>query len=708
MVNIPGYDLNNPQSFESYDSGFNDSFSASSQSQTLSQSPVESIQERISPTFNAPVSKTTAQSLHGRDSWDIEQEFPDIKRGETNLNRETRKRRSVDYNVIKKRRKPALQFLCQTDAKVQDIKSESGVSSRYPHIYSDDEVESIEKEEKEEGPASLLEDSEEDGTNVTTEAACSAPERMQKSWSMNKHSASSSAITGSSQTSTLQYYPEGLGDTDDETQSFPKLYDGIIPIPGFPEFDPEPGDYAAATFDHTGGHLKLPNKGVHLFIPPMAIKEGGTQTVYMYVSDNKKHKPHLSDDGQISLSPTVFCGPHGLSFEEDVLLTLPHYPATYRSEKNMVQCTNTEINEVTKFEEPGDIISIVNKESQSVTIITNHFTGFNIPQPAQIDNDQDENCNDSMQQDIDVDNDGGFMYISIVPYIQRKGDDVAIRLHACPREAIEDVVIEEEQLGGMKADLVRHLRLLKGKDDISATLTLQDGTHEKQTRVMYCDKLFHGIGTSKTFIKHNAGFNQFRCSVNVKQIGQIEEVQFEISEPAVHASTPKTHRSRAAEVNTCMPYFLERDIWLRLEAEDFENVRRTFLSKLLKMEPKEVEAIMRKENPTKTALGIWQTRHGQIEEKEYLLLHDFFFKYQRNDICGILRRYMVDTYKLKLDDIREQIEGERAASGIESPGLSDSGIFSPGDQSITRPPLEKMDVSLSDSAYNTQSTVESD
>ena len=101
--------------------------------------------------------------------------------------------------------------------------------------------------------------------------------------------------------------------------------------------------YFSSTFiEHSGGELVLTGTGIKLVVPEGAIDEGKTEVVKLALLDNPAYAPK-EKDGDISLTPVVMCGPHGLRFKKHVMLVLPHCVAVSDElEENFrVLCSNT-------------------------------------------------------------------------------------------------------------------------------------------------------------------------------------------------------------------------------------------------------------------------------------------------------------------------------------------------------------------------------
>ena len=168
---------------------------------------------------------------------------------------------------------------------------------------------------------------------------------------------------------------------NDATQSLfikkcPKVIQ-ITEVPGYSNFVPPPfAVYSAGKFDKTGGHLLLPGTAVKLFIPPGAITDGTEQAVFLYISSEDRYLMPLEKD-EVRLSPSVFCGPKGLTFEKEVFLRIPRWTRNeVKNWKLQIMCTKTDVNEDTCFQKTEECLPIVNDEF--VTIIVDHFAGFGV------------------------------------------------------------------------------------------------------------------------------------------------------------------------------------------------------------------------------------------------------------------------------------------------------------------------------------------
>ena len=76
--------------------------------------------------------------------------------------------------------------------------------------------------------------------------------------------------------------------------------------------------------DHNGGEVILTDTGIKLVIPEGAIDEGKTEAISLALLGNPEYAPNEMKNKDISLTPVVMCGPHGLRFKKHVLLVLPH------------------------------------------------------------------------------------------------------------------------------------------------------------------------------------------------------------------------------------------------------------------------------------------------------------------------------------------------------------------------------------------------
>ncbi len=83
------------------------------------------------------------------------------------------------------------------------------------------------------------------------------------------------------------------------------------------------GSCSVGFFDKNGGRLTLANDGASLYIPPGAIKTPRMQMVYIYEIPSQQHEGVQLETNETWLTPTVECGPPGLEFNKDVLLSLP-------------------------------------------------------------------------------------------------------------------------------------------------------------------------------------------------------------------------------------------------------------------------------------------------------------------------------------------------------------------------------------------------
>ncbi|XP_070549589.1 uncharacterized protein [Ptychodera flava] len=87
------------------------------------------------------------------------------------------------------------------------------------------------------------------------------------------------------------------------------------------------GDFVGSVFDDKGGYLKLLGGDIVLYIPPDAIEKGQQQPVYCYVNQTCGQ----INTGEVLLTPVVSCGPDGVTFQKDVVLSLSHYAVNTKS-----------------------------------------------------------------------------------------------------------------------------------------------------------------------------------------------------------------------------------------------------------------------------------------------------------------------------------------------------------------------------------------
>lgn len=85
-------------------------------------------------------------------------------------------------------------------------------------------------------------------------------------------------------------------------------------------------NFSASFLTSKGGKICIPGTRISLYVPPGAVDTTDDEPVlvYIYLIPKSKNRGGLKDDSKW-LTPNVECGPPGLSFQRDVLLTMPHY-----------------------------------------------------------------------------------------------------------------------------------------------------------------------------------------------------------------------------------------------------------------------------------------------------------------------------------------------------------------------------------------------
>ncbi|XP_070572101.1 UNC5C-like protein isoform X2 [Ptychodera flava] len=453
-------------------------------------------------------------------------------------------------------------------------------------------------------------------------------------WTENSSQEEKTSEQGASE---LDYVP---------TETFPMKLQDVLPIPDFPNFHPAPGDYKAARFDHNGGCLKLPERGVKLLIPPYAIEQGQTQVVYVYFSKERSHVLPAKNR-EVPLTPTIFCGPHGVKFKKQVLLTLPHCAANARKNwKFTTYSTDTKINEAAKFEADKSVLQIVTKDS--VTVFTDHFTGFGCSGSDQQSHDPEEEMvlgKENIPDDLGK-------HVTIVPYFQRKGKDVIIRVHACYSFQLKDVYEDEDKMGGKQSDVPRQLELVDGEGDLVISVKdldvgVNQGMNQALTNsedtVVKCisfRNLWHGFRQSLTFVVQAIPNGQFRCSVLAQQKFN---VKFQITEFISPVSVPCRRNYKSDDNPTSLPYSLVRDLSLELDVpSEFGCDWRGFANEI-GLSANEIMGLQastgrERSSPTEKLMFFWRQQQEQIGEAEIRSLYDIFRKIRNNSAAGEVKR----------------------------------------------------------------------
>ena len=135
------------------------------------------------------------------------------------------------------------------------------------------------------------------------------------------------------------------------------------------------GTCAVGFFDINGGRLTLPNVGVSLFIPPGAVESKDPQMIYIYALPSSRNEPDL-DPKETWLTPTVECGPSGLQFAKDVLLSMSHCAINHPQWNVQVHRGNGESPEWKKLETGGETITFL--DDKKVTLALNHFSPYKV------------------------------------------------------------------------------------------------------------------------------------------------------------------------------------------------------------------------------------------------------------------------------------------------------------------------------------------
>ncbi|XP_070539112.1 uncharacterized protein [Ptychodera flava] len=128
--------------------------------------------------------------------------------------------------------------------------------------------------------------------------------------------------------------------------------------------------FAAKLVDQLGGVIEVQAMNVHLFIPPNALDK--EELIYIYVDETSHGNEGLHSDESL-LTPTVYCGPPGLKFRRNIILSLPHCAvddeewkfATYRVESSQGQ-----------WKKDSDMMQIA--QNGRLSIFLNHFSSFKV------------------------------------------------------------------------------------------------------------------------------------------------------------------------------------------------------------------------------------------------------------------------------------------------------------------------------------------
>ncbi|XP_070565099.1 uncharacterized protein [Ptychodera flava] len=158
-------------------------------------------------------------------------------------------------------------------------------------------------------------------------------------------------------------------------------------------------------FDKRGGELFLPPTGLMLSVPEYALKPEKSQEIFLAVSGEKDDVPLLAPTER--LATWIVCvGPHGLQFQQPVMLRLPHcHTGRHGVTKVTVYCSQTGLGG-RKFWKKMPLVSehllcIVRPEW--TLLLMQHFTWYTITMES---TDDPENPGEPGQERADA-GDGG-------------------------------------------------------------------------------------------------------------------------------------------------------------------------------------------------------------------------------------------------------------------------------------------------------------
>eukprot|EP00058_Branchiostoma_floridae_P012128 XP_002597616.1 hypothetical protein BRAFLDRAFT_82284 [Branchiostoma floridae] len=145
------------------------------------------------------------------------------------------------------------------------------------------------------------------------------------------------------------------------------------------KFNVVSSNFAAGVFDELGGHLSILEKGISLFIPPGAIA-GGPTKIYIYLESIDVHQDETLPEGQAMMSSTLYCGPPGTQFDEDVVFTLPYQGSGCDAMWNLFPVqTQTAVGETPDWRSLTDDDQAMHFLSNGFcTYFVSHFTGFGV------------------------------------------------------------------------------------------------------------------------------------------------------------------------------------------------------------------------------------------------------------------------------------------------------------------------------------------
>ncbi|XP_077869059.1 uncharacterized protein LOC144360019 [Saccoglossus kowalevskii] len=450
-------------------------------------------------------------------------------------------------------------------------------------------------------------------------------------------------------------------DADSRKRKYPYPIDERQ-VQGFPDFHQSKShNHTSAMFDHRGGILKLNHSGVKVYIPPGAIPEGKEQPIFLYLAEEDRYRP--SPTNSASNSTIVFCGPHGLIFQENVFVTIPHGAGYDRDEwKFQTLITPTDVHENPRYQSADhDVLAITD---ESITFMVDHFTGFG----TKVEPKSEGAMNEVSDAEVVT------QYVRFKPYIQRSGNAIKIRIRGLLPDYMEHCEQEEKQLRGKLADATKMLLLHGNHGDMKVNITnMSEGwtiMNGSGSQLMSHSKLQHSHDCA-TFVLQlcQPCDSQFSCCVHVKQMGVSEStdsVSFNISEPL----GPDSEESGldCNVLDAPLPAHIETKICQKLDEENplgngqdwrmFAEEENLSMSTIQHLQHQKQYG----KSPTRAVLGGWIQRHEHIGQHELLNLVGIFRKIRRIDVAGLLDKHIRARYSVRRGDDTHGILSDTAGN----------------------------------------------
>ncbi|XP_066275405.1 uncharacterized protein [Branchiostoma lanceolatum] len=274
-------------------------------------------------------------------------------------------------------------------------------------------------------------------------------------------------------------------------------------------------NFAAGVFDERGGHLSILEKGVSLFIPPGAVA-GGPTKVYIYLESVDVHQDENLPEGQAMMSSTLYCGPPGTKFNDDVVFTLPYQGSGCDAMWDVLPVqTQTAVGTPPNwrpFTDDDQAMHFLN--NGFCTYFVNHFTGFGVVGDA----------SRSEGSKVKI-----FRFGAFATPIEMRGRNrrVRVRCWEGKKSELERVLqLEKSEHSGKLIDAHRPLPLREGKGDIwmmatdtSSDWQLRGCSEQSIPEILLWMEEDEPMDSSCTFEfrETNETPNQFGCTVKIYQ-----------------------------------------------------------------------------------------------------------------------------------------------------------------------------------------------